>query len=321
MFHRACRPTTTRRRLRPWVRGLGPPAFITCVGLTLIVYRTRTPDWRGLRIDERPAPAVAQAPPKPSAPPAPKIVARVEVDPMPFPPFWLPPPPPPAPAVAIRPEPEPKPEPEPQPEAVPPPLPRFAEPKAPEPVAAAEALADIRRAANRVRAERERMEAVKARSEARDREDARRRQAEQAERLQAFAHEDRVSFRFDLRQAVSARGDRAGQEIQDLCDRHGRSMPAPVKRQFIRIRAELVHRLGRGARIAAYRNFGVPEAVILDELATEESQKIGGRDGPRSRAEALVWASRILLKFPPSQHSPVADASGPPGRAPADRPR
>ena len=50
MFRRCLPPQTfPRRRLRPWVRGLGPPVLIICGARRIIAYRTQNPDWRGPR--------------------------------------------------------------------------------------------------------------------------------------------------------------------------------------------------------------------------------------------------------------------------------
>lgn len=322
-------PRTTpprRRRLRPWVRGLGPPLFLTAAGAALIAFRALAPDWRGLSRDEAPAPVLSKAELTKAA----TVVARLKAEPSPVvppppEPLLLPDPPAPAPTTiaAEPPAPEPAPEPEPSAEGPreTPPADDFAVPKEPEPVAAAEAMDGIRRAANKIRADRARLEDIKARSDARDRADAPDRHADQARRQVEFAREDRATFLEDLRRLIRVYGDHSAPGIAALCDRHGRELPPPVQQAVARFRRTRAPLLGRADRIAAYRRLGVPEAVILDDLAAEEALKIGQRTGPRTRAEALLRASRSLLRVPPVAPSPVADASGPPGNAPGGRPR
>ena len=171
-------------------------------------------------------------------------------------------------------------------------------------VAPADALEDIRRAARKARDEQRKMEELKVRANARDRADAARHRADRARKQREFAGDDRATFRDELRRLIRPPFDRSALEIVDLCARHGREIAPPVQEALINFRLSKAFRMARAARIDGYRELGVPEAVILDELAAEESLKIGLRDGPRNRAEALVRAAKTLLKYPPAGPPP-----------------
>ena len=87
----------------------------------------------------------------------------------------------------------------------------------------------------------------------------------------------------------------AAPDIKALRDRFGvDSIPeiiVPANRDLTGVAA----RLTMSERIRRMRQWGLPEAMILDDVFEQERQEIRSRGGPRTEDEALVFAARILL--------------------------
>ena len=314
------------------LRGLVPPTLILAAACLIVAYRVQESDWSGIApIEEsHPTPAISPTP-GPVAAPVP-IVVRVKTDGAPRPD---------RPAtetlkpieVAARPA---RPDPPPEVPAPPPIQPRpgigatphvvaavpafIAPPQPARPVPREVALNDIRREAAQKRAARDEGEDLKIRAAARDQAETRRRWAEQAERARHFVEEDRPTFLEELRKILQTRSSRPGSDVKSLCERHRSAVPPEVKEAIKRVRLGVAPRLTRRDRVELYRRRGMPEVMILDELASEEAQNIGMRQGPRDKPEALARAARRLLEIPLPGPSPVADAAAPPGTALDRRP-
>lgn len=165
-------------------------------------------------------------------------------------------------------------------------------------------LEDIQREAQRKEAERQRLEELKPRL----------RQFEVAE-MHRKAEESRASFHNALRNVLRTPGLERGQAIAALCDEYGRSTPAYVEKQVLRLLRTSYARMGHRAKVEMMRTWGWPEPKILDYLAHDFDLMIGARGGPRSKDDVRVWAARLLLSLPPTPR-PVAEA-GKPETAPA----
>ena len=109
----------------------------------------------------------------------------------------------------------------------------------------------------------------------------------------------RVTFRRELKAILDAQGDQAAFAISELCNRSGRDLLAEGKRVAAKV-ATLSRSspLGIERKVQMLRAGGVPEAVILDDLARAESALIGARNGPRTKADALVRSARRLVALP-----------------------
>ena len=331
------RPTVVIERAESGLlRALFPPVLILAAAGVILAFRVREPDWEGIgpHTSTPATGAIRSAPPGQSSPvaaPGP-VVARVkEAD------------------VPARPEPPPADPPaggpaevasksEPIPEAVvpapptalapiePPPLAAelapFADPAPPEePVAKEDALRDIHREARQKAADREEAEDLKVRAAARERAESRRRQAAQVRRSEHFVDEDRPAFRDELRRLVRMGGPRAGVAIHDLCEQHKLTMPPATEKAFKQARLTVGAKLGRRTRVELYRKLGVPEPLILYELANDERVNVGRSKALQGRMDVLVLGARHLLEIPLPEPGPVADAGMPPGDPPANRPR
>jgi hypothetical protein len=123
------------------------------------------------------------------------------------------------------------------------------------------------------------------------------------------ANEDRPPFHDELRTIlVRAKGNKAGELIDQLCDRYGRSTSPEVKAYVnTRLRREFAT-LGLANQIEMMRASGVPEPMILDHLAKKYKVDMMKRGGPRSLDEVLVRAARQLLAMPPPSRRGTAAA-------------
>jgi hypothetical protein len=109
----------------------------------------------------------------------------------------------------------------------------------------------------------------------------------------------REAFHRELRALLDARGDAAGPAIAELSARHRGELPARAAGTTgVHVGPEGT-RLDLTRPVSVYRNAGVPEAVILDNLARLEAGRIGSKGGARNQSEALVRAARRLLSLPP----------------------
>jgi len=130
----------------------------------------------------------------------------------------------------------------------------------------------------------------------------------------AKAEAKRTSFHDDLRQAIKDLGKNAGPEIEKLCVRHGRET---MKDVWVTYRHAL--RLAPKAytsrwKVEMMRSIGLPETLILDDLAHGFHHQINSRSGPRDQNEVRVRAARELLSVP------VASTKRPSAAATSTRP-
>ncbi len=275
-----------------WSSLLLPPCLVLLAAMIVLELRPRGPDPSFLR-PTMPPPVAGLARPSPPTE-APPVVVRAEPAPTPAPaPADEPAPPPPAPAppaiVAEAPAP---PAAVVAAEAAGPWVAQDLDPE-PLPEPPAQGLEDFAREAERLRLQELRMEALRA-------------EVERDERVAALrrAKTARADFHADLRAILAAGPTGAAESIEALCDRHGRGTADEVERALARARANRAGRLARRDRIAMLRRLGLPEAMILDDLAHDQARLIGSRTGPADRPDALVRAARLLLSNPPQ--APVA---------------
>jgi hypothetical protein len=122
-------------------------------------------------------------------------------------------------------------------------------------------------------------------------------------------HADRTAFHDDLRQALRQLGADAGPEIKAICDRYGRDTHPIVEKK---VRADMANwsaRLTIAKKIARLRAAGLPEARILDFLASELDRTVGTRGGPISQNGVRVRAALRLLQYPPTAVPGAATAA------------
>ncbi len=327
---RHCRPRSSAVALAP------PLLILVCAG-GVAGYRLWRTDWPGLGgvgVTTTWAPVTVPAPSRivttPLPAPAP-VIARIRTDPPPAPapvaqgespadPFGFDLPP--------QAKPEPRPTPIPEPEAAAAlaaatPLIPFARPEPPRPVSKDDALAAIAREADEARAQLRQEDQLKAQATAREQAETRERQAEQARRAVRFIEDERYLFHGDLADILAQPNRHRADEIADLCRRRKVAMPPELRRSFDQARIGLASHLGRRTRVELYRRRGIPEEMILFDLANEELSHVGLRNGPKTRDEALVVAARRLLDYGLPSRSPasVANAAAHPGQVPPGRAR
>jgi hypothetical protein len=142
---------------------------------------------------------------------------------------------------------------------------------------------------------------------------------QQQEDLNVLRDDERKHFLDELRMILKVQRGTAGPEIERLSNRSGRTEDPRLL-----MRARMVigeNRISQHAKVQKLREFGVPEAVILDYLANGLNKNLGARNGPRTRNEVWIRAGRLLLKYyDDDAHSPAAQvrAAVPPA-APAGR--
>jgi hypothetical protein len=298
----------TARRSRRWV--LLPPVLMSCVAMSVLAYRVWSPDWQGiyrmmgLRIPR----AIARATPVAAAP--------VEMSPLmtelatssPYDPSLLPPSALTArgarrsptrlasldgPGTRVHP---------PRPDALPDDLASNAAAllAAGSPLARAgkRAWEDILKAAEDRRAARENFEALKPALEVHQALEVGSREVKEAQKQRQEVEADRDAFRAELRAIVDRLGEKAGPSIRELTQKHFVPVPPNLEKKVERALQNGVGRLDAKARLQLRRTYGLPEPLILEELAAEEMRKISARTGPRNADEAFVRAARQLLAVP-----------------------
>jgi hypothetical protein len=128
----------------------------------------------------------------------------------------------------------------------------------------------------------------------------------------AKRHEERVTFRQELRAALALHGNAAGPEIDKLSKRYG------YDTDMARFeRADWIWRMGRysrDAKVQFIRALDLPEAVILDFLSNDVYRGVRTRHGPRDQSEARVRAAFILLTYELPGEVPMSPSQG--GAAP-----
>jgi hypothetical protein len=182
------------------------------------------------------------------------------------------------------------------------------EPTEPQPVPSREeVMEDVQREADRIEAERQRLEEIKPQLEAWGLIEVIRK-----------AQRQRAEFHDDLRQILMVRGDAAGKDILNLCDSYGRTTRPEVEHAVNRALRTSHARLSLRSKVEMMRFLGWPEPRILDYLVGEHDWTIRGRGGPRDANSARVLAARLLLTMPIKPASRPATASATPAR-PAGR--
>jgi hypothetical protein len=136
--------------------------------------------------------------------------------------------------------------------------------------------------------------------------------------------EDRPKFRAELQQILESKGNMAGNDIRKLCDRYGLGTLPEIEEFMKRSVNGRGEKLRRADRIRLLRYCGLPESMVLGDLANSEVLNIGARGGPRNQAETWVRAARQLLKLPlivsRDKPNPFA-APPPPGFPPSGGPQ
>jgi hypothetical protein len=155
---------------------------------------------------------------------------------------------------------------------------------------------EARQEADRLRA----LEAWKPRLLEKDRRLAEEIRAVHLVEVQRQAEAKRVAFHAELRKLVAALGDRAGPQINGLCEKYGRvTMPEIFEAVQTRLRRTSTG-LGRRDKVEMMRRLGLPEPLILDALTRDASRFLRTRGGPRNMDEVRALAGRQLLAIPPS---------------------
>lgn len=143
---------------------------------------------------------------------------------------------------------------------------------------------------------------------------------QQQEELQALRNDERRQFIDELRMVLQVHGRLAGEEIERLSDRTGRTEDPALLMQARRVIAET--RMSQRSKLRRLRNLGVPETVILDYLANNLNKNLGGRNGPRNRNEVWIKAAETLLKsYDDDARRPAASPAGQPAGGGTARPR
>jgi hypothetical protein len=109
---------------------------------------------------------------------------------------------------------------------------------------------------------------------------------------------ERSMFREELKRIVASGGATAGQEIDELCDKFGRTYSGDLKAQVLGFRSRFHGKVSRDVEVRMLRSLGVPEAGILDYLANMLHKTIGMRNGPRDSDGVRVRAAQLLLRMP-----------------------
>jgi hypothetical protein len=174
-----------------------------------------------------------------------------------------------------------------------------------------EVLAAIGTEAKRVRAERARLDEIKAREPEEDRRRARMLRAQKLERARREADASRGPFLEDLVQILERSHGRAATGIQLLIEDNLVEIDQAVSDRLATALTRNAGRLDRNKRIALFRSHGIPESLILEYLWKQQIKMIPARNGPRDEADALVRASQQLLAARSDISRVTAVSSGP----------
>jgi hypothetical protein len=146
---------------------------------------------------------------------------------------------------------------------------------------------------------------------------------QQQEDLHVLRDDERRQFLDELRMILKVQGRMAGPEIERLSNRAGRTDDPRLL-----MRARMVigeNRTPQRVKVRKLREFGVPEAVILDYLCHGLDKNLGARNGPRTRNEVWIHAGELLLKYydldARRTADPPATPVGHPAAGGAPRPR
>ncbi|GAC1465333.1 MAG: hypothetical protein NVSMB9_04840 [Isosphaeraceae bacterium] len=158
-----------------------------------------------------------------------------------------------------------------------------------------EILGDIQREADRKDAERQDLEQLKPRAHA----------LLLSEAL-AKIQESRLPFRNDLRELLKNQGKKSGPQIDQLCEQYGREKLPEVGVAYARALRNASPRMGWAEKVRLMRSLGVPEPLILDQLARGIHPTLNSRGGPRDEDEVRVKAAELLMSIPirPTRRNP-----------------
>lgn len=175
---------------------------------------------------------------------------------------------------------------------------------------------EIRRDALKKQANLAELQALKAEALRREQHEAAQRHARQQEQLRRTVELERLTFRHELRGILKRQGGNSAPEISALQQRYVRPITPETARVMNQLRAA-GSRINRHTRIQLYRRQGLPEAMILEELAHEMERGLDQVLGVRAQDEALIRAARILLitPIPASSDSPLGAFRAPVGRS------
>ncbi len=189
------------------------------------------------------------------------------------------------------------------------------QPEAARPAAAARRAQQTREIREDMQAEAERRLAARLHLEALmpdllnvNRDEQRRRREDFATMVRRLAAQDRPPFHAEIRQALREFGWKAGPEIEKIRERFGVDSVPEIAGPANRDLSGPAARLTTAERISRMRRWGLPETWILDDLREQQLRNVSGRDGARNEDEALIYAARVLLTYPP----PAPRAPAPP---------
>jgi hypothetical protein len=155
------------------------------------------------------------------------------------------------------------------------------------PVSKEDILRDIQREADQVQADRNDREQLKPQAKAR-----------MLNENKVRIESTRLQFRKDLREVLKTYGNKAGPEIDRLCDQYGREVPEEIQERYVRAKRSFPPNLTRRAEIDRMRALGLPEPVLFDFLAHKIDKTMNSPKGPRNQFEVMVRAAQQLLSYP-----------------------
>ena len=119
---------------------------------------------------------------------------------------------------------------------------------------------------------------------------------ERDRKLRDRAEQDRDEFHALLSQAIKLPDDKAARAIVKACAEHKGEIGAVTTARLRKMLEEVDLRgLSIPARIRHLRTLGIPEPYILGEIARSQYDRIGERDGPKSKAGVIANAARSVL--------------------------
>jgi hypothetical protein len=107
---------------------------------------------------------------------------------------------------------------------------------------------------------------------------------------------ERALFREELKRIITAGGSTAGQEIDELCDKFGRTYSSDLKAQVLGLLSRYHGKVSRDIEVRMLRSLGMPEPGILDYLANSIDRSRNSRNGPHSSDAVRVTAAKQLLR-------------------------
>jgi hypothetical protein len=180
-----------------------------------------------------------------------------------------------------------------------------------------EVLSDLQREAEARQADRARLEAAKPDLLKGDPRETRARIHAMMTEARREAERQRIPFHTDLRRILAEKGNKAGQDVQELFETYGGRDCLPEIAQAVN--RDLVgpaSRLTQQARVERMRRWGQPEQLILEDLVEREKLHPTGRGGRRSLDQIWAVAAKVLLTMPPKDHGLAPPNAQPAGSTP-----